>query len=936
MTERVPSGSYRRPGAARSSRSARSSAAYERDSGDFTSSALLPPAQRFNPSLRSVGSRASLSEQFATTRREYEFGFDDGASMMAPSEVEGGFGSGGLGGVESDDEELTAAETEEDGVVVVRPGGEDGDVEGKRRTGGRRGERLVRRSHHELLCLSEDGTVSDEDVRRAYFRLYDILRSRKVPAQYREMAEGYFDDVQAAFETLIGSERRNEYEVARLDERDAESSDDEVAACDEDGEMPVDRRAGPRYVRRLRRQHEQDRTEVGVQLNSRPLLSRSGESPLLRRPLDLPAAVAISHSKTVSLPSVSRILEPQARQLRDALKGPEATKAEHDSGENLELYCTPPTVTVSSVLASNVRTGHTLSGAMLSHVPNLLPDAVPKDRPLQWYTAFFAPLVNLRFRQEVFFREPGKTHAALRETLPDAVVDVDVDALNEASVTARASHAFRLGSATSEEAAPTSSNDEPVHFEASASLSRSRLLRNYSTRVGIAAHKRLLPHGGTAFACVDSGTSIAPWGTLVSPESLRGGHASVQQLDDTGASWRSYMDQLSRSLAQGFVPHYYSPATAEVGYRFSTSFSEGMGLQTGRPFTKQAGSGLRRLSDDVDLLDASQSGSWTVSGAVSAGGVAGYLRYGKDILSSDSNAIAGKIISRARRTWRELLGFRLEAELTVQKMKQNAVLRRLMPWGRSEISHLAVRGLKKIGQSHKLGLELAVTGASNTVVLSFCLANREGRRIIVPLMLLRDGPHSTHIPSEISSSAPSYAKLLFYAAFLPALGVAAIDHILAARNSKSKNSQTSKQHRRQQQQRDRRAAARRAEADALVALLAGPVLHSQRLRRDRGGLVILSAKFGALDDPASAGDPVPQWTALDEVADVSVAVAALVDEEGDESGGRLCIPAGTRKSKLLGFWDPRPGRTKWLVVRYSFGGREETRAVSGREELRLP
>lgn len=967
MTERRTSSPWRTVsgGSARGgTRSSRSSAAFERDGSESpapppaassSSSSLQYPAQRFNHSLRSVSSRVSLSEQFATTRREYDFGFDDGASLMAPSEQDDSYGGGGSDDIveededeDEDDGELTAAESS-DGIVVVPPSsdedGEDGAGERRRRRKkGKKGTERVRRSHYELLCLPPDGGVSEAEVRRAYFRLYDILRSRQVSAKYREMAEGYFGDVQVAFETLIGRERRDEYDFpAAVDEQDdAASSEDEVEESDEDAKREVVRRVDPRFVRRLRQQQEQESTEVGVQLDSQPLFSPQVKAPpLLRRRLNLPAAMSISHTKTLSFPSVSRLLEPHARRLRNSLKGPAAVEAEKDREKDLELYCTPPTVTVSSsVLATNVFNTHLPPAATLNQCQNLIPDAVPKDRPLEWYLTFLAPLVKLRFRQELFLRDPGLPEAALRKTLPDAVVELETDALNAASVTARASRALRLGASPGDSADATVADDEPVHLELSASVSRAQLTGAYAARLGIAAHKRVSPRGGTAFACADSGAS-SPWTT---PAPLSGGQGRADPPDGAGALWRSYMDQLSRRLEQGWMPFYHSPPTLEMGYRFSTVADDTLGLPSGRPFTKQARSGLRRMNDDADVDDAGKGGSWTISGAATTGGVAGYLRYGKDMFSSLSSPSApARETAQARGTWRDLLGFRLEAEVTAQKMKHDGILSRLSPWGGSEISHLAVRGLKKIGEASRLGLELGVSGASNAVVLSLYFSQRSGRRLVVPVMLFRDGPPAgPYHRSSSSSSSSSTARLLFWSAFLPALGLAAVDHAVAAlrdrdakkKKNKNKNEKASLLH-------QRRVAARRAEADALVALLAGPVLHRQRRRRGAGGLVVLSAKLGALDDPASAlDDPAPRWTAPDEVADVTVAVAALVtsdgDDDDDDEGGRLWIPAGLRKSKLLGFWDPKPGRTKWLVVRYSCGGREGTKAVSGREELRLP
>jgi DnaJ family protein C protein 11 len=155
--------------------------------------------------------------------------------------------------------------------------------------------------------------------------------------------------------------------------------------------------------------------------------------------------------------------------------------------------------------------------------------------------------------------------------------------------------------------------------------------------------------------------------------------------------------------------------------------------------------------------------------------------------------------------------------------------------------------------------------------------------------------------------------------------------------------------------------AHRAEADALTAVLATGVEARQERARRAGGLVIVSGKFG---ERGAVGE---------EVADVSVALAALVvgfdgkedrdgsDGEGGEGGeggggdwgedgtdgeggglkrqgqgGRLVIPAGVRKGRLLGFWDPAPGRRKVLRVVYLWRGREAVVEVEGREELRLP
>ncbi len=55
-----------------------------------------------------------------------------------------------------------------------------------------------------------------------------------------------------------------------------------------------------------------------------------------------------------------------------------------------------------------------------------------------------------------------------------------------------------------------------------------------------------------------------------------------------------------------------------------------MGLRAGRAFTKTADRSVKTL--DTDIED-DRSGSWSVSTAVTAGDAAGYLRYGRDLLS---------------------------------------------------------------------------------------------------------------------------------------------------------------------------------------------------------------------------------------------------------------------------------------------------------------
>lgn len=917
MTERGSgsrrAGSARARNASRSATSsARSSAAFERDHDQHLQALNQPYPNRYNPSLRSVGSRVSLSDQFATTRREYEFGFDDGASFIT-TDAE----------VETDQDDTLTGAGSFDGVIVTPPASYRGAGSAPRQSGPER----VRRSHYELLSLPEGDETTERDIRRAYFRLCDILRSDSVPSQQKDLAERYLGHVQAAFETLSSKHSRDDYDASLQDDEleenallSGEEGGDDVNG-DIHGDMRQARRTNPRLVQELRRQQDRESTEVRLHLDAQSIVTPSHGQRAQQR--GSPTTLSLTQTSVTSLPAISQILQPRLRQIRTALSG--ATPPASMSYDKSELYCTTPTVTVtSSIFATDVKDSYLPPTSVSVRQQSPSADTFPKDRQLQWYSLYFAPALNFKLRQELFIRESGLAETALRRTLPDAVLEIETDAVNAASLTARASHVLRLDGDDGDGDQPA----EPLHTEASVSVSRAWPAARYRPRFGLGLHRRVGGQkGGTVFACADSGTPSL-WDSL-SPSSFL--NQSVRKRldgDSTGASWRSYMDQLSQ------LPSYFSPPTLEMGYKFGAFSEDTLGLRSGRAFTKPAGSGMRRLHDSVGPSGPGKGGSWTVSGALTTGGVAGYLRFGRNLLSSPTELEHSLIPSRLR-------GLRFEAELSTYKSRPNNLLGKVHSLGRSEITQLAVRGLKKFGKSSKVGLEVSVNNNSSSVVLSLYYSTRNSRSLTVPLVLFRDQP----------SPHQFLTKILLFAGFLPALALAALDHSRALLSQADATSQEEKGRRSQDIQ--KYIAARRAEADDLVTVLAEPVSQRQRTQRERGGLVILSAKYGVLLDGQSApGQPSrtppvggfssaaaagasinlgPSWASPEEVADVTVALAALVDDDGT-----LRVPDGLRKSRLLGFWDPRPRRTKCLFVRYMFRGQERVKEVMGRDELALP
>ncbi|KAI0548904.1 hypothetical protein F4679DRAFT_288692 [Xylaria curta] len=142
--------------------------------------------------LRSTASRFSLNEHFASTRRDYEFGYDDASSIWEPSD-RGTIRSRQLD--ETDDVGAPFTNSEETSdldLLVTSPPLRDSDF-------------------YDTLCVSHESSA--EDIRRAYLRLFSLLDPNMQPPYLRQVAEDYFMTVQTAFETLVNPCKRIKYEL---------------------------------------------------------------------------------------------------------------------------------------------------------------------------------------------------------------------------------------------------------------------------------------------------------------------------------------------------------------------------------------------------------------------------------------------------------------------------------------------------------------------------------------------------------------------------------------------------------------------------------------------------------------------------------------------------------------------------------------------------
>jgi DnaJ family protein C protein 11 len=239
-------------------------------------------------------------------------------------------------------------------------------------------------------------------------------------------------------------------------------------------------------------------------------------------------------------------------------------------------------------------------------------------------------------------------------------------------------------------------------------------------------------------------------------------------------------------------------------------------------------------------------------------------------------------------------------------------------------STLSLRHLNPLTTTINIGLELSLSRFSTHLSIHITRLNQ---RFSLPLFF----PPIDHLKPQT----------LFLASAMPFLALAAYKFLSRSSSKRKTKQQSSKEDLPLDTFSPAVQAAiahRREEADHLTGLLAHPIATRQKHHASHNNLVILSAKFGlaASSNITLNTTPTPSLPATfhpdEEIADVTVALAALVD---DQTGG-LWIPEGVRKGCIPGFWDPAPGREKLLLVRYSWRGREDVIAVRGDEELVLP
>ncbi|KAF5004654.1 hypothetical protein FDECE_8858 [Fusarium decemcellulare] len=330
-----------------------------------------------------------------------------------------------------------------------------------------------------------------------------------------------------------------------------------------------------------------------------------------------------------------------------------------------------------------------------------------------------------------------------------------------------------------------------------------------------------------------------------------------------------------------------SPPSVELG--FQTGSSE-RGSVPGSSDSPGNESGIRGLDYD---LNSCKHGTWAVSAAATPTSIAGFVRYSQDLdipFQTPSSSLDPGLPPSAR----------LEVELCSNAFQNQ---------------YLALRNLWSVGRFTRLGLEVGISPHNLHLSVYW---SRLGQRLSVPLLI---APRSVLGPS-----------ILFWAGALPFAGLAALQLGLDHRRRSRQRATRSRRHARRDltlAESNVTVARHRYQADNVTVLLSQAVEGRQKRQLALGGLVILSAKFGIPNEDGTL-------IGGEQVADVTIAVAALVNDSPDANGPVLVIPRGVRKSRLPGFWDPAPGRDKVLRIEYSFRGTAGAVEVGGSDEVVLP
>ncbi|CAI4219327.1 unnamed protein product [Parascedosporium putredinis] len=334
--------------------------------------------------LRPMDSRFSLNEQFAATRREYEFGEDDVVSVF---------------------DRLTLSDIEWREPSIWAPSGEG---------------------------------LSTDDVRKAYWKWCGLLCPENHDPSARESAWKYFLRVQMAFETLLDPQQRAAYDFALRSGYDPGSEGFALLLAD-----ALERQA----ARAARVQTGSDlgiRVDASAlvkRLRGEPVKGGTGLRPLdftLGHHLTV-AVPGLGNLVKSGLRTVQGQILAAPEPASEKGETPTITfdSASLDSAREAPVFIVPaPSLTVSGSVFGVAEDMAQMPMSLLSdRYQPLLPLAIPRQRLIRLVESRLLPLVTARLRQDVH-----RTTSDAQTILSSTSIELESDVLPRAALTVRAAH----------------------------------------------------------------------------------------------------------------------------------------------------------------------------------------------------------------------------------------------------------------------------------------------------------------------------------------------------------------------------------------------------------------------------------------------------------------------------------------------------------------
>ncbi|KAI1347479.1 hypothetical protein F5Y01DRAFT_318673 [Xylaria sp. FL0043] len=786
-----------------------------------------------NSSLRSTASRFSLNEQFAATRREYEFGYDDASSILERATIR----SRHLNS-EIDPTSIPATDAEEIAEFgqFTLPLLEVDDL-------------------YDILCMSREPSI--ESILRAYFRLSSLLDPDQQPPHLRHAAEAYSVSIEKAVETLLDSCQGARYDLARYSGSLAnfDFADDRVH-LEYDGPVRRTNRSLAGFDRPVRE------CELGASFDLQQAASHgiygSSRGSAGFELVDF----GMRHATSIDLSELDG-------QLRRATQWPQQNvTATGDNATNTYTGRLGGTVMTLQGSVYGLIKDCTLIPLRFDNYQPTFPRFPKRDRLVLLNHGLLQPAFSINVRHVVPHNYPrrgatGIAQASTSESYSgqkETIVEIGSTILPYQTAATRLSKPIVF---------PFDRHRSILRLETEQALWERKLPRLAATLERPTAGGQLLLH-------VASGD----WRS----------HA-----DETCRYFTDFTRSNRRLLGSGLLSQWSNGMLAPIPPRVEISFrSRGTFEPQESCFSDQS------TSQGICALDAAsdrvEEGVWTVTTLAEPRYYSVSAKYARDVnlaalelyrprsMSPKAHdSLSTKTNSVIRRP------LRMEAEIGVDSLNAG---------------YLALRCLKRVGRFSKVGVEV---GFGRYLLHLSVYWSRLGQRI--------------NIPFYLCSRTNMKWKMLLLTTIIPFASFTLWELWDQFRHRKRCQQQLAASREQQCIQK------RRAEADMLMTLMTPTVQNKQKTQAMGNGLVILSAKYGV--KARDAGEAAA-WGAA-EVADVTVAVAALIDR------GRLFIPSGVRKSYILGFWDPDPAEEKVLHIRYAYQGKEATVEVRGDgEQLVLP